>query len=540
MAAAVAWQPDYTAEFNRRTRQILRLRKDSDMRHKVMAFYANNPVQWINDYAITYNPRNSGDMPKLMPFVLFDKQVEFIEFLMACLADKESGLVEKARDMGATWLCCAFSVWLFLFMPYSAVGWGSRKESLVDKIGDPDSIFQKMRMILAKLPDWMLPAGFSIEQHATYMKIVNPVNGATITGETGDNIGRGGRKLIYFKDESAHYERPELIEAALGDNTDVQIDISSVKGTASVFYRRRQAGEIWFKGKNIEKGKTRVFILDWRDNPFKTQEWYNARRKRAEAEGLLHVFAQEVDRDYTASLAGIIIPAKWAKACIDAHKVLKMRDDGEHVAAQDVADGGNDKNAYARRKGIILREVDHWGGEAGKAARRSIPLAAAAGVREMYYDAVGVGAGFKTEANNLEEKGAIPDTLLILPWFGSGKVLEPDDNIIPGDDKTPTNDDFFGNLKAQAWWSLRTRIYKTYQAVVFGEVYDHEELCSFDSQMPLVHELITQLSQATHDTGGKGKMIVDKTPDGSNSPNLADAVVMCYFPTRELSTFDVL
>jgi hypothetical protein len=48
--------------------------------------------------------------------------------------------------------------------------------------------------------------------------------------EAGDNIGRGGRTLVYFKDESAHYEHPDLIEAALGDNTNVQIDISSVNG----------------------------------------------------------------------------------------------------------------------------------------------------------------------------------------------------------------------------------------------------------------------------------------------------------------------
>ena len=51
------------------------------------------------------------------------------------------------------------------------------------------------------------------------MRIVNPQTGASITGESGDNIGRGGRKLCYFKDESAWYERPEKIEAALADNT---------------------------------------------------------------------------------------------------------------------------------------------------------------------------------------------------------------------------------------------------------------------------------------------------------------------------------
>jgi hypothetical protein len=34
---------------------------------------------------------------------------------------------------------------------------------------------------------------------------------------------------------------------------------------------------------------------------------------------LLHVFAQEVDRDYAASVDRVIIPAKWLKAAIDAH-----------------------------------------------------------------------------------------------------------------------------------------------------------------------------------------------------------------------------
>jgi hypothetical protein len=44
------------------------------------------------------------------------------------------GLVEKSRDMGATWLAVSFSVWLFLFVPGATVGWGSRKEALVDRI----------------------------------------------------------------------------------------------------------------------------------------------------------------------------------------------------------------------------------------------------------------------------------------------------------------------------------------------------------------------------------------------------------------------
>lgn len=211
-----------------------------------MAHYKRHPVDWINDWAITHNPRVAAPALKLMPFVLFSRQVEFIEFLHSCIVtDKECGLVEKSRDVGATWLCCAYSVWLWLFTPGAVVGWGSRKELLVDRLGVSDSIFEKMRILIEYLPAWMLPEGFNFRKHATHMKIINPENGAVIIGEAGDNIGRGGRSMVYFKDESAHYERPELIEASLGDNTDVQIDISSVHGTANVFYTVSDSPKVW-------------------------------------------------------------------------------------------------------------------------------------------------------------------------------------------------------------------------------------------------------------------------------------------------------
>ena len=61
-----------------------------------------------------------------------------------------------------------------------------------------------MRIIVRGLPREFWPAGFKPDDHMSYMRIVNPQTGASITGEAGDNIGRGGRKLIYFKDESAH------------------------------------------------------------------------------------------------------------------------------------------------------------------------------------------------------------------------------------------------------------------------------------------------------------------------------------------------
>lgn len=526
----MTWPPDYTLEIKRRIERIVQIKEKPVLWGLLRDHYKTNPVDFINHWCVTYDPRNKPPIPKVMPFVLFPKQEEFIWFLYEMWRAGESGLIEKCRDMGASWLCCAFSVWLWLFHEGSAIGWGSRKEEYVDKKGDPKAVFPKIRQILEHLPDFILPVGFDMDKHATYMKIVNIDNGSTMTGEAGDQLGRGGRTSIYFKDESAHYEHPELIEAALGDNTDVQIDISSVNGSANVFYRRRMAGEIWEKGKEFARGVVRVFIFDWRDHPLKTQEWYDARRNKAEREGLLHMFAQEVDRDYSGSVERVIIESAWVNAAVDAHIKLGFGDDGKKIAAQDVADEGGDKNALAARHGVVLKYIDHWGGSAGDAARKAIPECATLQIDELYYDVIGVGSGFKNEINNMQERGAIPARLKVLPWNAAESPTNPTQNIIPGDLQSPTNENFFANLKAQAWWNLRTRFYKTYMAVTGKESYDSSELISLPSGLNRLHELKIELSQAVHTYNGKGKVIVDKKPNGAHSPNLADAVTMAYTP----------
>lgn len=474
-----------------------------------------------------------------MPFVLFRRQEELAEFLLSCILAEQSGLTEKARDMGATWLCCAFSVWLWLYWPGASIGWGSRKEQLVDKIGDPDSIFEKMRILIRHLPGFMLPVGFNPTDHMPFMKIMNPETGATITGEAGDNIGRGGRKLIYFKDESAHYERPEKIEAALSENTNCQIDISSVNGLGNVFHRRRDAGKEWAPGQAIATDRVNVFVMDWRDHPAKDQAWYDQRRARAEADGLLHVFAQEVDRDYSAAVEGVIIPAAWVASAIDAHLALGFDDSGGWRAALDPADEGGDLHALAIAKGSIVHSVEDWGeGDVGKATRKAVGELAGKTV-DLQYDSVGVGAGVKSEANRLAEEGLLPKGLHFVPWSAGASVLKPDDRVIPGDKESPLNRDFYANLKAQAWWELRRRFERAHKAITEGERHDPATLISLPSDMPGLATLRKELSQATRGKTGALKMLVNKTPEGTRSPNKADALVMAFWPLPRANSYNI-
>lgn len=531
MMGPEAWPPDYTAEFGARQARLLKLRSNPNLILGAREYYRTRPIEFIEHWTETYDPRNAGrDTPARMPFRLFRRQRDLVHFLVSCLEDDENGLIEKCRDMGATWVCATFSVWLWLFWPGVAVGWGSRKEQLVDKIGDPDSIFEKMRMVIRGLPRELLPLGFMPDAHMAYMKFINPETGSTITGEAGDNIGRGGRKRIYFKDESAHYERPEKIEAALGDNTNVQIDISSVNGLGNVFHRRREGGREWAPGAELPRGATRVFVMDWREHPAKTQAWYDARKAKAEADGLLHVFAQEVDRNYAASVEGVIIPADWVSSAIDAHVKLGFDDSGGWRAALDPADEGGDLHALAVAKGVIVKSVEDWGaGDTGDATRRAVEALTGKPV-DLQYDCIGVGAGVKSEANRLRADGLLPATLRFVPWSASASPLNPEARVIPGDLESPLNKDFYANLKAQAWWELRRRFERTHKAVTAGETYDPSDMISLPSDMPGLGTLRKELSQATRGKTGALKMLVNKTPSGTRSPNKADALVMAFWP----------
>lgn len=552
-AAKEPWPPDYVAIFGNRQRRLAKLRANVP---GAIEHYRTRPIEFIEHWGTTYDPRNAGQPDKItyLPFVMFKRQREMIQWLQACLAEQADGLNEKCRDLGATWTCVAFSVWLWRFMDGAAIGWGSRKQELVDRLGDADSIFEKIRIFIRRLPKEFWPPGFDPGSHMPFMKIINPdpKSGSSITGEVGDNIGRGGRKLIYFKDESAHYERPELIEAALGDNTRVQIDISSVNGLGNVFYRRKKAGKIWEPGSELVRDAANVFIMDWSHHPEKTQEWYDRRRRKAESEGLLHKFAQEVERNYAAAVTGVIIPLHWVQAAQDAHLKLGITDaeDGPWVAALDVADndgGGGDLNALIMRKGIVIKRAETWGErDTGATTRRAVMNCEGLGAVSLQYDCIGVGSGVKSEINRLRDENLMPRGVAVAPWDAGRGPLHPDARVIPGDRESPKNKDFYHNLKAQGWWELRGKFERTWRALNEpGFTWEPDSLISLSSEIPqaTLFQLMEELAQPTSGYSTRLRLLVNKTPEGTRSPNLGDGTMMnCWpvpLPSNPIAAFGV-
>lgn len=537
------WPGDYVAVFMWRQRRVIAMREDPRLIAASKIYYKKHPIEFIEHWCITYDPRNAGsdDTPTRMPFIMFPRQRQFIIYLWSLVLNQNNGLIEKCRDVGATWLCCAFSVWLWLFWDGASIGWGSRKEQLVDKLGDPDSIFEKIRMMIRSLPPFFWPEGFDPSNDMPFMRIVNNKTDATITGEAGDNIGRGGRKLIYFKDESAHYERPEKIEAALSDNTRVQVDISSVNGPGNVFHRKREAGEDWNPLMPMNKKKTSVFVFDWREHPHKTQEWYEERRQNFADQGMSHVFAQEVDRNYSAAVVGTIIKMHWIEALYDAHlhPVFKDYDleTGGWTGSVDVADEGGDLNAFSARKGVVLRKLEGWGdGDTGFTTRNVITHSkqtAGTDSITIYYDSIGVGAGVKAESNRLiAEKLIDAKQFTFYPWNAGSKALNPKSRIVPKEPNSPLNEDFYQNIRVQAWWEFARRAELVYR-MIKGEITSMkpEDVISISSDINNWKKLKDELAQVTaQPSSGTMKMTINKKPEGMKSPNYGDSVIMNYWP----------
>jgi len=274
-------------------------------------------------------------------------------------------------------------------------------------------------------------------------------------------------------------------------------------------------------------GKIKVFSFHWRDDPRKDDAWYAKQANDLDPVTL----AQEIDINYSASVEGVLIPSAWVQAAIGAHLKLGLTPTGARHGALDVADQGSDKNAFAGRHGILLDFAKSWSGKGSdiyQTVVQTFAICDERGYTDFDYDGDGLGAGVRgdSRAINAERKAVDKSAIGDNPFRGSGEVIEPDDEMVA----KRKNKDFFANAKAQAWWALRIRFQKTYRAVVEKMPYVADEIISIDPALPELTAVTMELSQPTYSINTVGKILVDKKPDGTKSPNLADAVMICYHP----------
>lgn len=487
-------------------------------------------LYWFDTWAYTFDPRllskKDAEGRALSPFVrfvLFPKQRDAVIWAYERIMGAEEGLWEKSRDTGATYVMAGVLLWFWLYLPGFKGTFGSRVEDLVDKKDNPDAIFAKLRIMLYRLPPQLMPAGFNPANHDNYMRLVNPENEAVISGEGGKNMGRGGRSTVYVLDEAAFVENAEAIEAALSGNTDCVLWVSSVNGMGNLFARKRHS---------ILKPH-QIFRMHWRDDPRKTEEWAAAKEASFTNPA---TWASEYDIDYTASVEGICIPAKWVEACKRLINVeTRLTVSNAAVLGLDVGAGKAKSVAIARKGVFVLPPESRRDPDTTDTAYWGIDQAREAGADLLNFDAPGVGAGVSSTLNKAGVKGFAVQ--------GVNTGLPPSRTRVWPDKRT--SEETFGNLKAEIWWMCRTAAQRTFEHVAFlegkegGKEHPLSDLLALPSGDPDSDALCLQLSLVKWGRNERGKIVIETKDQlkrrGIDSPDHADALMLTYVdpPTEQ-------
>lgn len=265
----------------------------------------DDPVYLIENYLWTdKNPGFFSDrIQTLVPFLLFEFQVDTIDQFLDCVMKGEKVFLEKSRQMGISWIVCAFALWGWLFRDWKIL-FLSQKEDFVDKIGDMQSLFQKIRFMLQELPMWMLPVPNEDRDNPNYtirnwlttytprLRIFKPIGFGTgsITGDsTSSNAGTGGTYKFVFLDEMAKMENAASINTAIQATTGCIIYNSTPLGKFNEYYKMRMLAI---------KGKIRHVRLHWSKHPMYSKQWYEWRTRSMLPEQI----AQELEINYDASV----------------------------------------------------------------------------------------------------------------------------------------------------------------------------------------------------------------------------------------------
>lgn len=480
---------DIEESIRKRVEVLNKVNRSKELQNLVNAHCSNSIVDWVDGWVWTYDPRRN---PSQLPMVLWDRQREYLLWRNDRYINRERGIVEKSRDAGVTWLNVIWQLHKWLYEPGFKGSFGSRKLDLVDQKDNPDSILEKSRYVLRLLPKWMLPRDFVLEKHASYLRILNPANGSVITGEGGDQIGRGGRSSIYDLDEAAFIEHPQSVEAALSQNTECVIETSTPNGPDNPFAVLRHSG------------KVHVFTFHWRDDPRKDEVWYEKQKLILDPITL----AQEVDIDYNASRDAVVINKAWVDAAI-ARSLHTSEQRAAKVIGVDIATYGRDNSAYVVREGLNFLEIQEWhGSDPTESADRLVNLGkrleGSMSRNERLYFAIdgnGVGAGTVSSLRRWIQQNNRANRWSVIDVQAAGK----------------SNSDKTRRKRDELWWKTRELFSDSWPA--------------FSSEIPkqLLHKISIELASPGYKIGPSGEIQIESKDSmksrGVASPNLADALI---------------
>lgn len=355
LPASIATIPDDATGWLRWREQALAFREwahrvaddDPEKRAAILRLAADDPAFFMLVYGSLLEPRTTPDtrvdadgnlvpFPKPQgwyPWVPYPFQVEMIRWIEDVMArpndplGRGDGVIEKSRDMGATWVFCLYVAHQWLFADDFVAGLISHKEDLVDS-NDPKSMFFRIEALLGmntrvperavapgtifdglrvRTPAYLMPAGYEPKLHNLKLNLIHPSKSNFIVGEsTTAKSGIGSRTTMSIIDEAAKIADLLTIWSGMGPVTSHRFALSSAErdfgdGMYTLVERGRQA--------QMQPGRPgpSFLSLPWDKHPLRDGAWYTAARNRYE--GNERGFRQEYEIDWYAGMGDAVYPA---------------------------------------------------------------------------------------------------------------------------------------------------------------------------------------------------------------------------------------
>lgn len=281
--------------------------------------------------------------------------------------------------------------------------------------------------------------------------------------------------------------------------------------------------------------------INYDQNPFLSETMIRSIRdakKRLPPEEFAHIYLGVPRTDDQLSF----IKPSWLRACVDSHIVLNRPGIayGDNRMGFDIADAGDDTSALANAKGNLLRSLEEWASTEDQLLE-SVKYAFFKALEAdaiLVPDVIGIGASAVPKINEMNEERMLKG----LPQLEYGKFHAGHSPSTAAYMLDTTCEEYFSNLKAEAWGTLADRARNTFVLVSAIErgveaadlpQFDDNELLSFSSEIGSLEKLFFELSAPRKQIDEAGRVRVEKKADLKKrniaSPNLADAAVIALY-----------
>lgn len=212
-----------------------------------------------------------GEISTIIPFELWPAQRKILQLFR----QNRLFIILKARQLGISWLCCAYALWLCLFQSGRRVLLFSQGQK------EADELLRRVKVMYERLPEWILERTAFVQSFkwATEQVSIDKLNTSEMVLSNGSSVEsmpatqKSGRSLtasLVIADEFAFMQWASELYTGMKSTIDgggQLIILSTANGARGLFH------QLWKKA--IERLNNFVPIfLSWRMRPGRDDGWY--------------------------------------------------------------------------------------------------------------------------------------------------------------------------------------------------------------------------------------------------------------------------